>query len=215
MKRLSILGFLSIFVAAPAMGQSFYIPGMPVPDSGSGSSAATSDSSSGSGGGSAQGNNRIARVSVASGEFMANDAVSVQPVDVSTMNKAEYKGVTPPERLVPENSKTFAKTSANQLSWIGFVPEKDGHKVFLQTTQATTYERVATSGKRVELIIENTKLAVPNNNRELDMKYFNSPFLRAKAVRAGKNVRVIVDLKEEGNCDIVQHDNMIDIVAKK
>lgn len=214
MKQLSILGLLAAFVSTPALAQGFYIPGMPVPEASSSASSAPAASPSKGGAGTG---GKVAKVSVASGEFMHEpELAEQQQVQVSKTKSVEYKGVTPPERLVPENSETFTRTSANQLSWIGFVPDKDGkHKIFLQTSQATTYERLSTPANRIELVIANTKLAVANNNRELDMKYFNTPFLNAKAVRSGKNVKVVVNLKSETSCDVVQHDNMIEIVASK
>ena len=125
-----------------------------------------------------------------------------------------YKGVTPPTRMVPENNTTFTKTSGNQLSWIGFMPESTGtHRIFLQTSQPTTYERIATTSNRVEIKILNTKLAVSNNNRQLDMKYFKTPFATAKATKDGKDIRVVVELKDNTPCEIQQHDNIIDIIA--
>ncbi|MBR4986621.1 MAG: hypothetical protein IKY83_12890, partial [Proteobacteria bacterium] len=127
----------------------------------------------------------------------------------------EYKGVTPSKRLKPENEATFTKTADNQLSWIGFMPEEGAHRVFLQTSQPTTFERLATSQDRVEILLANTKLTVSNNMRELNMSYFQTPFAKAQAVRSGTGVKVIVQLKEAVPCEVTQHDNMIDIIVKK
>lgn len=194
-----------------------YIPGMPVPQQSAPEATTTTtegnSSSNGSGG-------KISRVSVAgenSGATQQESAPAETPAsDDSAVELADptYKGVTPPTRLVPENSSTFAKTSGNQLSWIGFMPEKSGnHRIFLQTSQATTYERLATPSNRVEIKILNTKLAVSNNNRQLDMKYFQTPFATAKATKDGKDVRVVIELKDNTPCEIQQHDNIIDIIA--
>ena len=94
------------------------------------------------------------------------------------------------------------------------MPEKSGnHRIFVQTSQPTTYERIATPSNRVEILILNTKLAVSNNNRQLDMKYFKTPFATAKASKSGKDVRIVVELKDNTPCEIQQHDNIIDIIA--
>lgn len=132
-----------------------------------------------------------------------------------TSGKLDYKGVTPPTRLVPENQATFTKTADNQLSWIGFLPEENEHRVFLQTSKQTTYERLATPDDRIEILLANTKLAVSNNTRELDMSYFQTPFSKAKAVKSGTGVKIVIQLKNAAPCEIRQHDNMIDIVVKK
>ena len=193
-----------------------YIPGMPIPQQ---SAAPSAGDDKGTSAGNGQGG-KITKVSVA-GENTTNTAQNMpQPEPVNTdsanveLSDPSYKGVTPPSRLVPENSSTFAKTSGNQLSWIGFMPEKSGnHRIFLQTSQPTTFERIATPSNRVEIKILNTKLAVSNNNRQLDMKYFQTPFSTAKATKDGKDVRVVVELKDNTPCDVQQHDNIIDIIA--
>ena len=216
MKRMIPASIVFCLMSSYAMAQDGgtgigYIPGMPVPQAApapSGSSGSSSSASASQGG-------KVSKVSVANGDF-AKPAPAPEPVNTEVkVGSDEYKGVTPPKRLVPENSSTFTKASGNQLSWIGFLPEKDGnHKIFLQTSQPTTFERLATPSNRVEIVISDTKLAVSNNNRELNMKYFQTPFATAKAQRDGKNVRVIVELKDNTPCEVTQHDNMIDIIAK-
>ncbi len=207
-----------LFAAAPSFAQNTaptgigYIPGMPVPQNNSTPAASSTPARSTNASGNKDG--KISKVTV-SGQQSANPAPAAAPAVPAGAPKldAEYKGVTPSKRDTPENSATFTKTPGNQLSWIGFLPEEGTHKVFVQTSQATSFERIASAADRVEVRIFNTKLAVSNNQRELNMKYFQTPFARAKAVKSGKDVLLIVELKEATTCDVVQHDNFIDIVA--
>ena len=95
------------------------------------------------------------------------------------------------------------------------MPEDGAHRIFIQTSQPTTFERLASASDRVEILIKNTKLAVSNNNRELDMSYFQTPFAKAQASQNGSSVKVVVQLKEAVPCDVQQHDNLIDIIVHK
>ena len=207
-----------LFAATPSFAQNppptgiGYIPGMPVPQASPAPAAARTTSSRTNTSQNKDG--KISKVTV-SGQQSANPAPTAAPAAPAGAPKldAEYKGVTPSKRDTPENSATFTKTPGNQLSWIGFLPGDGTHKVFVQTSQATSFERIASAPDRVEVRIFNTKLAVSNNQRELNMKYFQTPFSRAKAVKSGKDVLLIVELKEATTCDVVQHDNFIDIVA--
>ncbi len=193
--------------AAPVM----YIPGMPVPPAAAApSSAASSDTAQGGGDAAARLNAaRISRVTKA-GEMNHKPDQAAAPAQEDPA-RAEYKGVTPPKRLVPENANTFNKSSANQVSWIGFMPEDNQHRIFIQTSQPSAYEQIATASNRIELKIVGAKLAVSNNQRELDMTYFKTPFKNAKAVRSGKDTRIIIQLKQPVPYEIKQHDNMLEI----
>ena len=225
MKKLVCSMLFSLLFALPAAAQDApptgigYIPGMPLPEklAAPAPAPAPAGARQGNGASSGQQDGRIAKVTVSKGSFgNGADTVPSEPepvVAAATIVPAEYHGVTPPKRLKPQNESTFAKTSANQLSWIGFMPEEKTHRIFLQTTSPTTYERIATPSNRVEIRLANTKLAVANNKRELDMKYFQSPFARAYAKAEGKNVRVVVELKSAVDTNIVVQDNVISITA--
>lgn len=220
MKKIILFSAALFFISLPAFAQDApptgigYIPGMPVPQQTETAASASQDNTpkatnSGDSG-------RISKVTVADPNAPAQaqpTPAAEQPVKIDN-GTTGYKGVTPPSRLVPENQNTFTKTSGNQLSWIGFMPEQGAHRIFIQTSQPTQYERLATPSDRVELLIANTKLAVSNNQRELDMSYFKTPFAKAKAERAGSDVKVIVQLKEAASCDVQQHDNIIDIIVR-
>lgn len=219
MKKIALFTAALLFVSSQAVAQDApatgigYIPGMPVPQASApaapaGSDAAPAATNSGNGG-------KISKVSVAGSQKNEPQPAPEEPPVQIDNGPAGYKGVTPPSRMVPENQNTFAKTSGNQLSWIGFMPEQNAHRVFVQTSQPTQFERLATPSDRVEILISNTKLAVHNNQRELDMTYFQTPFAKAKAVRSGTGVKVIVQLKEAVPCDVRQNGNMIEIVVKK
>lgn len=225
MKKLVCSMLFSLLFALPVAAQDApptgigYIPGMPLPEklAAPAPAPAPAGARQGNGASSGQQDGRIAKVTVSKGSFgNGADTVPAEPepvVAAATIVPAEYHGVTPPKRLKPQNESTFAKTSANQLSWIGFMPEEKTHRIFLQTTSPTTYERIATPSNRVEIRLANTKLAVANNKRELDMKYFQSPFARAYAKAEGKNVRVVVELKSAVDTNIVVQDNVISITA--
>lgn len=194
--------------AAPVM----YIPGMPVPQTSSAAPAAASADASADA--PAQNNGKISRISKAGESRQQPQTIQTQPDQQPEPGRAEYKGVTPPKRLVPENANTFSRTSANQMSWIGFMPEDNQHRVFMQTSQPIAYQQIATSSDRIELLLLGTKLAVSNNQRELDMTYFKTPFKSAKASSAGKDTRVVIILKQPSPYEIKQHDNMLEVFVK-
>lgn len=223
-----ILGFMGSASAqdAPPTGIG-YIPGMPIPQAAPQAPAASSDTAPANG--NSNDNAKISKVSVAgkhgasvtpetqsANDFSAEKAaLKAQTPEQTQQIHASYQGVTPPIRLVPENESTFTKESGNQLSWIGFMPDESMHRIFVQTTQNTTFERLATPSDRVEILLPNTKLAVSNNNRELDMSFFQTPFSKAQAVKSGKGVKVIVQLKDAVPCEVTQQDNMINIIVRK
>lgn len=215
MKRIMIAAVATFIFTTPAFAQDSigYIPGMPVPQA-TAAPAAPSDATQPAAADTSTA--KISKVSKA-GDSASAPAAAAAPSEPVTLNqdKKGYKGVTPPTRLVPENLSTFTKTSGNQLSWIGFMPEDSSHRIFIQTSQPTNYERLASSQDRVEILLSNTKLAVSNNNRELDMTYFQTPFSKAKATQNGTGVKVVVQLKEAVPCEVKQHDNMIDIIVNK
>ncbi len=226
MRRIIYTLLFGAIVSAPAFAQDApptgigYIPGMPVPEK----MSAPADSAPAAGNARQGGTNggrqdgKISKVSVSGsqkGGAKTETAPEAPLPEAAPMPivPAEYKGVTPPKRMKPQNEETFAKTQANQLSWIGFMPEEKSHRIFLQTTSPTAYERIATPQNRVEIRLTDTKLAVSNNKRELDMKYFKSPFARAYAKSEGKNVRVVVELKEPAETRIAAQDNLVSIIA--
>lgn len=215
MKRIFLTTLATLMISVPALaedgGSVMYIPGMPVPQQTQAAPAASpSSTASGEAGKSDSGNIKVSKVSKAGELDMGKPAPAAEP----EVFEPVYKGVTPPKRLVPENESTFTRDGGNQLSWIGFMPEEESHRIFIQTSTATTYERVASAADRVELLLSNTKLSVSNNNRELDMSYFKTPFSKAKATSQGNDVKVVVQLKEAVPCEIQQHENFIEIIVK-
>ncbi|MBQ9243746.1 MAG: hypothetical protein IJ165_11100 [Proteobacteria bacterium] len=225
MRRILTAAIASLLISTPVFAQDApptgigYIPGMPVPQRQAPAPSASSDQPAQQSNSGASG--PVTRVSVAGQPGTMGQPTPVQETPPAaeaqpeTIGKLDYKGVTPPTRLVPENQATFTRTADNQLSWIGFLPDETEHRVFLQTSKPTTYERLATPDDRVEILLANTKLAVSNNTRGLDMSYFQTPFSKARAVKSGTGVKIIIQLKNAAPCEIRQHDNMIDIVVKK
>lgn len=221
MKRIWIAGLIGMFMPSLCMAQDMgstgigYIPGMPLPAQAAPSEAPSAAQPAPGGARHGRSDGKIAAVKVAGQQKGAKQAKNEAPVP-PPMPKPEaaqdsYRGVTPPTRMVPENQNTFTKTSGNQLSWIGFMPEAQTHRIFIQTTSPTTFDRVATGPDRVEILVKDTKLAVSNNKRELEMKYFKTPFSKAYAKPAGRHVKVIVELREPVKVDVRQQENLINI----
>ncbi len=203
-----IMGFSATAAAqdgAPVM----YIPGMPVPQAPAAAPAATSDAPAAN----KQDAGKISRISKA-GDSKTQAAAVPADIVVGNDGLADYKGVTPTKRLVPENAQTFQHTTENQMSWIGFMPEEGQHRIFLQTSSPTAYQQISTASDRIEILLLGTKLAVHNNQRELDMSFFKTPFRTAKASPAGKDVRVVIQLKEAVPYEIKTHDNLLEIFVK-
>lgn len=220
MKRIWIAGLIGMFMPSLCMAQDMgstgigYIPGMPLPAQAA-PSEAPSAAQPASGARHGRSDGKITAVKVAGQQKNAkqvpNEAPAPAPMPAPEAKQDSYKGVTPPTRMVPENRDTFTKTRGNQLSWIGFMPEAQTHRIFIQTSSPTTFDRVATGPERVEIIVKDTKLAVSNNKRELDMKYFKTPFSKAYAKQAGRHVKVTVELREPVKVDVRQQENLINI----
>ena len=221
MKRIWIAGLIGICMPSLCMAQDMgstgigYIPGMPLPAQAAPSEAPSAAQPASGGARNGRGDGKITAVKVAGQQKDARqapkEAPAPEPMPAPTTKQDSYRGVTPPTRMVPENQNTFTKTRDNQLSWIGFMPEAQTHRIFIQTTSPTTFDRVATSPERVEILAKDTKLAVSNNKRELEMKYFKTPFSKAYAKPAGRHVKVIVELREPVKVDVRQQDNLINI----
>lgn len=202
------LSFASLGYAQDAGPEGvYYIPGMPVPQFASPETPTTAAPAATPG---SQG--RISRVTVSGAAALEQKPETPQASKTpqASASPSEYRGVTPPKRIVPENAQTFV-SSKNQVAWIGFQPSSTQHSVFIQTTQPTVFEQVESSDKRVVIQLPDTALLVSNNARELDMRYFNTPFALAKASRQGKHARVVIEFKEKTAFEIVAHDNFIEI----
>lgn len=216
MKRLSLLITPFIMcVCCAAFAQDgarvMYIPGMPVPQT----ESAPEPAAGGETEAPARDGGKISRITKAGDMYKKpSPQDSADSASKADTGMPAYKGVTPPSRLVPENAATFARTTANQLSWIGFMPEEGQHRIFMQTTQPTPYEQISTASDRIEIKLIGARLAVSNNHRQLDMSYFRTPFKYAKADANGQDVRVLVLLKEPVPYEIRQHDNMTEIIVK-
>ena len=215
MKRILLASLAFMTFSFPVFAQDsagVYIPGMPVPQKSEPAPAAVPAGQPGPAAES-RGNENVSKVSKSEGPYQRPAPAAEPPAEPAA--RPGYKGVTPPTRTTPQNASTFTKVPGNQLSWIGFMPEDNSHRIFVQTSQPTRFERLATPEDRVEILVSDTKLAVSNNNRELDMRFFQTPFAKAKATQAGRDVKVVVQLKQPTHCEVRQHDNMIDIVANK
>jgi hypothetical protein len=82
------------------------------------------------------------------------------------------------------------------VTWPGFLMREDGgSRVFLQTTRPLQYRRSA--GKlRFTLHFEDAKVHLNNNRNPLVTAFFNTPVKRAWLKRRGKNVDLVVELKQ-------------------
>lgn len=213
-KRIFLVILLGILAGVEAHAQDvggpqvLYIPGMPAPPvATSPQEAAPSAAGSVTG----QGQGKISKVTRA-GQLNESPAPRAPVAPVPHASAAPYKGVVPPTHTVPENAAIFADAN-NQLSWLGFMIEGGAHKVFVQTTQSASYTQQSNNPREIVLLLRDVGAKVANNRRNLDMRYFKTVFKSAQAQRAGRDLRVVIELTEAVPYEVSQSGNIISVVV--
>ena len=85
------------------------------------------------------------------------------------------------------------------MNWIGFRQFQEVSQVFVRTTEPVKYRVDNSKPNMVVLVLENTKVTLKNNLRQLDTRYFDSPvsYIRAKAIEGtSPSVRIEITLRE-------------------
>ena len=110
-----------------------------------------------------------------------------------------YEGVSPGAGNAPPVPPKGSKH--NYVTWPGFIPQQGGARVFVQTTRAAQYD-VQVTGQKVTVLIRDVRVHLRNNRLPLDMSFFNTPVKTAKLERRGKDVALVIDLKQAGHPNV-------------
>lgn len=113
----------------------------------------------------------------------------------------EYAGVEPGEAEPPpaaaraERQRQRRPRPASILTWPGFTPRPGGgSRFFVQTTDPVVPE-VRVERDRVVLRFPNTRIHVRNSARWLETRFFDTPVLRARLVRDGRDMTFVLHLR--------------------
>lgn len=113
-----------------------------------------------------------------------------------------YRGVTPGSGGEPPRSQAARKSSGRLLTWPGFqMLPGGGSRVFVQTSRKPHYE-TKRKKDRVELLLEGTRIHLRNNRRPLETRFFDTPVLQVKVERRGRDLAVVVHLREEATAKV-------------
>lgn len=112
-----------------------------------------------------------------------------------------YAGVEPGEAQPPPALARAARRRAQRprpssiLTWPGFAPLADGgSRFFVQTTDPVVPEVHAEEG-RIVVLFRNTTLHVRNSARWLETRYFDTPVVRARLERRGRDVAFVLHMR--------------------
>ena len=110
-----------------------------------------------------------------------------------------YEGVSPGTGTPPAarrlERRTGARAQASILTWPGFTAQAGGgSRFFVQTTAPVTTE-VRTTADRVEVIFRNTRIHLANSRRWLETRHFETPVLRARLERRGRDMVLVMHLR--------------------
>ena len=111
-----------------------------------------------------------------------------------------YEGVVPGSGHEPPLNGAARRQrpdGAAILSWVGFQPMPGGgSRFFLQLSREVPYQGQSSDG-RFEILLPNTRVHLRNTLRPLETRFFDTPVLRADAVRRGRDMVVVFELRAE------------------
>jgi len=102
-----------------------------------------------------------------------------------------YRGIIPGEReavdhLAEEREQGESPTEPNRLTWIGFQPNDDNTRVFVQMSRQADYSvSRRDDGKRIVVTLENAKVTTGNFRRRIDTRYFDRAVQRIETKVVG------------------------------
>lgn len=123
----------------------------------------------------------------------ADDQESQRPEAPAT-DPDEYIGVAPGSGN--KNPLPKPQSDPPKLVWTGFQPSEAGGRVFLQTTQAVTYD-TKPGGKSLSVTLRNCRIHLKNNERDLNTSFFDTPVAGVKVRQRRLDIEVTIALKSE------------------
>ncbi len=110
-----------------------------------------------------------------------------------------YGGVIPGARDEVEHLKddeSSESSKPNRLTWLGFKPERDRTRIFLQTSRTPEYDVTEEDDGTIVVALEDTNIAARNFSRTIDASYFNRNVRTIRARPRGERVRIEIDMQE-------------------
>ncbi|MEZ4474565.1 MAG: AMIN domain-containing protein [bacterium] len=130
-----------------------------------------------------------------------------------TLRTGPYLGVQPGQKDdAPGKVQLAGKGGIKLLTWVGFQMVGEGGRVFLQTSEAPTYQLVSARPDEVVLELTDTKLHRKNDGRPLKTGWFPTAVreIDADPVRGDKTrTRVTIRLREQVGYDLRQEGNYL------
>lgn len=120
-------------------------------------------------------------------------AIVALVVGLSSLARAEYTGVVPGSKTVPEKLPTAGEGAL--VSWPGFqMTPSGGSRVFIQTTVAVVPE-LKRVGENWQVTLPGVALPPGNTRRPLDTQFFNTPVRSVRTQSRGDAVVVTVTMR--------------------
>jgi len=139
-------------------------------------------------------------VALATSLFLAPAPVAcVVSAQEAPAGSGGYEGVSPGSGTPPAarrlERRTGARARASILTWPGFTAQPGGgSRFFVQTTEPVRTD-VRTTADRVEVIFRNTRIHLANSRRWLETRHFDTPVLRARLERRGRDMVLVMHLR--------------------
>lgn len=110
-----------------------------------------------------------------------------------------YEGVSPGSGSPPAarrlEGRRGPRARASIITWPGFAMRAGGgSRFFVQTTQPVV-TAVRTTADRVEVVFRNTAIHLANSRRWLETRHFNTPVLRARLERRGRDMVLVMHMR--------------------
>ena len=169
----------------------YYIPGMPAPKA----KGEAADKDGGKKEGKKDGG-RISRITKVDRNRQTAREAAAPPAE-----KDIYQGVIPGDRdwLRRDERRRDRSKSArnNQISWIGFRPDKGaGSQIFIQTLHPTSYTvDTLEEGTLLRLTIEDARIVRRNDRRPIDTRYWSTAVESFHAKQVKRQAEILVTLK--------------------
>ena len=170
---------------AGSQGGAAWYPGMPAPDQGGGQQGgqqAKGDQQGQQKQGEGEGEETIGpshKISVYGGGGGDPRDSSAPRTTLDMAIDKMYRGIIPGKRdqvdhLREKDEQDSATLGPNRLTWIGFQPEDDKTRIFVQTSRRADYNMERKPAKKTLVLrIEDTKITARNFSRFIDTSYFD------------------------------------------
>lgn len=129
-----------------------------------------------------------------------------------------YQGVIPGKRdsvehLKEKQSGERSTTGLNELTWIGFQPEDQRTRIFVQTAREPDYSvRREEDGRRVVVTFDRTEVSTKNFRRHIDASYFDRVVERIEtSVVDDETVELRIKLASESTFSVEAAKNYLHI----